>query len=620
MSTIIAIAGAANIDGDATTQQLAFECGKLVVERGYTLATGGLGGVMEHASRGGRAASNHTPGDIIGVLPGSDPAPANRYVDTAIPTGMGEGRNLLLVSMARAVITIGGGAGTLSEIAFAWQLRRLIVALGEAGWSGKLGGTRLDDRREDTIFAAATASEALDHINANIESYPAGLHPGVVPRRMHPNAAAALIKRYSPEPPGNDLHQLGNGSEGFVFADRKTVYKLFDTHPVQLELHWQMQALAKRLDELGGIDCLPAIQDITLCDARYNLVRMERVEGANLLELESVPASAFLRFLREMRVAGWVCTDLNPKNLIVLPSGAIQLVDIGHSLFPASPMLFNSMVRRLFVIKQLHGGMKDGDKFKPYLSAVNRSEEFTDLAAEFGQPLAQLEASFSEFRSQADAATNSETLNPLLMAVFREMIKPSTVLDYGSGHGDHARMLTRMGAKVTAFEPNHELVDRYQGNYAGVEVVDRDRLAEMRSQGVQFEASLCSLVLCYELDPDPDRQDELARGIVGELAELTSEQLVVVICNPLYTAQPESQIQHRRLDPGFNYHAASSYTKHLKTTARDMKHHHRPLSFYEQLFRDHNLRIERFLQTPDTNQGQLRQNSDFMVLILSKPR
>ena len=172
MPTIIAIAGAANIDGDATTQQLAFECGKLVVENGYQLATGGLGGVMEHASRGGRAAANHTHGSIIGVLPGSDPATANQYVDTAIPTGMGEGRNLLLVSMARAVITIGGGAGTLSEIAFAWQLKRLIVALGEAGWSGKLGGTRLDERREDTIFPAATAADALDHINANIARSP----------------------------------------------------------------------------------------------------------------------------------------------------------------------------------------------------------------------------------------------------------------------------------------------------------------------------------------------------------------------------------------------------------------------------------------------------------------
>jgi len=139
----------------------AFTVGGLLIARGARLATGGLGGAMEAASRGARTAAAWVDGDVIGVLPGADASSANPFVDIAVPTGAGLGRNLVLVQMADAVIAIGGGAGTLSEIALAWQLHKRIVVLdlGE-GWSSELGARALDGRRTDTLLRATTASEA----------------------------------------------------------------------------------------------------------------------------------------------------------------------------------------------------------------------------------------------------------------------------------------------------------------------------------------------------------------------------------------------------------------------------------------------------------------------------
>jgi len=112
---------------DATPAQLAHAeaVGRALAERGHVLVCGGLGGVMEAACRGARAASGRT----VGILPGEDPADANPHVDIVIPTGLGIARNALVVRAAAAVIAIGGAYGTLSEIAFALQLGVPVVGL-----------------------------------------------------------------------------------------------------------------------------------------------------------------------------------------------------------------------------------------------------------------------------------------------------------------------------------------------------------------------------------------------------------------------------------------------------------------------------------------------------------
>ncbi len=143
-------------------EAVCLELGQRAVEAGFRVVTGGLGGVMEAVSRGARSARTWREGDVMGVLPGYDRSAANPYVDIVVPTGMQIGRNVVVVAMADVVVAIGGGAGTLSELAIAWQLGKPIVTLAESGgWSSRLAGESLDARRSEAVFGAASAEEAV---------------------------------------------------------------------------------------------------------------------------------------------------------------------------------------------------------------------------------------------------------------------------------------------------------------------------------------------------------------------------------------------------------------------------------------------------------------------------
>ena len=100
--------------------------GAAIAAAGAVLVCGGLGGVMEAASRGAARAG----GVVIGLLPGVDRADANRWVTIPIVTGMDQARNVILVRSCDAVIAVGGMYGTLSEIALALKLGRPVIGLG----------------------------------------------------------------------------------------------------------------------------------------------------------------------------------------------------------------------------------------------------------------------------------------------------------------------------------------------------------------------------------------------------------------------------------------------------------------------------------------------------------
>jgi uncharacterized protein (TIGR00725 family) len=114
--------------GSAGEDELAAaeEAGRLIAARGALLVCGGLGGVMEAACRGAHEAG----GTTLGLLPGDDRREANEFVDIAVPTGLGEGRNALVVRAADAVVAIGGGYGTLSEIALALRAGKPVIGVG----------------------------------------------------------------------------------------------------------------------------------------------------------------------------------------------------------------------------------------------------------------------------------------------------------------------------------------------------------------------------------------------------------------------------------------------------------------------------------------------------------
>ena len=108
------------------------EVGGLLAEAGAVLVCGGLGGVMEAACRGARSKLGFT----VGLLPGDRREDANGWVSLAIPTGMGEARNFLIVRAADAIIAIGGGWGTLSEVAFAMKRGAPVISLGSFALEG----------------------------------------------------------------------------------------------------------------------------------------------------------------------------------------------------------------------------------------------------------------------------------------------------------------------------------------------------------------------------------------------------------------------------------------------------------------------------------------------------
>ena len=147
--------------GDATDEELAAaeEVGRLLAARGCTLLCGGLGGAMAAACRGAKLAGGVT----IGILPGYDEKAANPWIDHVVCTGLGQARNAVVAATGQALIALGGGFGTLSEVALGLRLGRPVVLLG--GWAPMLAteeARAATERLDRPIATAATPAEAVD--------------------------------------------------------------------------------------------------------------------------------------------------------------------------------------------------------------------------------------------------------------------------------------------------------------------------------------------------------------------------------------------------------------------------------------------------------------------------
>jgi uncharacterized protein (TIGR00725 family) len=138
--------------GEASPAELAAaeEVGAGLAQRGVVVVTGGLGGVMEAACRG----AEREGGLTVGLLPGLDRSAANPHARVVLPTGLGELRNGLVVRAADALVAVGGGAGTLSEIALALKQGKPVVGL--RSW--QLGA--------DGMAAVSTPDEAVERVCA----------------------------------------------------------------------------------------------------------------------------------------------------------------------------------------------------------------------------------------------------------------------------------------------------------------------------------------------------------------------------------------------------------------------------------------------------------------------
>ena len=127
------------------------EIGRLLARSGAVVVCGGLAGVMEAAARGAKSEG----GLSVGLLPGSDRSEAAKELTIALPTGIGETRNTLLVRAVDALIAVGGEFGTLSEIALA--LRMGVPVVGLSTWELHKHGERVS-----AFVEAATPQEAVE--------------------------------------------------------------------------------------------------------------------------------------------------------------------------------------------------------------------------------------------------------------------------------------------------------------------------------------------------------------------------------------------------------------------------------------------------------------------------
>lgn len=145
---------------DATEAQLsaADKIGNILGGLGLTLICGGKGGVMEAVSKG----CSEAGGLMIGILPGSVPEDANQYVSVALPTGMGEARNMMIAKSARVLIAVGGSYGTLSEVAFGLHFSKPVIGIeGAADVEGVVHATSVDHAVQLALEALLTSAPMI---------------------------------------------------------------------------------------------------------------------------------------------------------------------------------------------------------------------------------------------------------------------------------------------------------------------------------------------------------------------------------------------------------------------------------------------------------------------------
>jgi uncharacterized protein (TIGR00725 family) len=144
----VSVIGASECDKE--TAEVAYKLGWEIARRRHTLVCGGLGGVMDAAAHGAHDAGGYS----VGILPGPDRGNASRWLSASIPTDMGHARNAIVALSGDAIVAIGGGFGTLSEIAFGLKMGKPVIGLGT--WERVEGGSE-----EFRCETASTPEEAV---------------------------------------------------------------------------------------------------------------------------------------------------------------------------------------------------------------------------------------------------------------------------------------------------------------------------------------------------------------------------------------------------------------------------------------------------------------------------
>jgi len=138
--------------------KLALQVGREIARSGSILICGGLGGVMEAACKGAK----ENNGITVGIIPQQEFSFANQFCDIVICTGMGFARDVLVATSADGIIAVGGGVGTLLELAVGYMIKKtMVVVSGSGGVSESYAGQFLDGRKLTPLILANDAYSAV---------------------------------------------------------------------------------------------------------------------------------------------------------------------------------------------------------------------------------------------------------------------------------------------------------------------------------------------------------------------------------------------------------------------------------------------------------------------------
>ncbi|HEC39130.1 hypothetical protein LCGC14_1020330 [marine sediment metagenome] len=602
---IIGVIGDANLSKDDIKWKCAFEVGKLLIDNEYRLANGGMGGVMEASILGAKSSVKYKEGMTIGVLPDYNKSSSNSKADIIIPTGLGLARNVILVSMCDAIIAIGGGSGTLSEIALAWQMNKMIIAIDFDGWSGNLKSMQLDKRRLDKIFEAENAINAVEILKNNIENYKSN-YKGVKKARLGVNNAKKIIQNKFDNK--GSIILLGKGAEGYVFRDETKVFKIYDNDEPLLNQYWRLIALSEDINKsiVKYLINFKVYYEENLLVITYDHFESKPYEGGYEKDL--------ILLAKELKKIGWLITDFQPKNTLINKETELPtIIDIGHSFEPYSSHLFRKMCRRMYV-SSLAGNFNN---IKSALTETNSNEEFLELM-KYGYNPESVKKDFNIFYEKIMILDKKDVLNPLILNIIQETADINTLFDYGSGSGDIASSIKKLGIEVIAYDPDINLYDKYRnGYYKDIKFISKDSLNNFLKSGEKFDCVLTSLVLCHPLHLDEMKRNVIIKDILNDITSLSSNYILIAICNPLYTIKSRSSLQIKTLPHNFDYFNENSIKKLIKSSNGIRYDYHRPISYYEKLFQAYNLKVLRIEQTIGENLDNPNIfYSDFLIFLL----
>jgi len=340
----VGIIGSASSNISCNLQDVAMDIGKLVVDSGFRIVNGGMGGVMEYSAKGGHQSSCYRSGDVIGILPSYKKTDANSYIDVVIPTGLGVARNALVVSTSDIVIGLDGGAGTLSELAMAWQMKKTIVCYGKEGWHCKLKELTLDDREREGVHVFDDLDKLASFLNmwADTNTEFSGIKPSK--KRVSKEDAIKEIEQHIGKALTGDSVVLGQGKEGVVIRHYQMVYKLFHKCDDYILLLAMLRKVSERLSEDKGCKPVPSFS------VRFHESFLVSYSDISMKCYKKSSRSEWVCLMQRIKKYDLCVTNVTIDNVKLLSNGKLIFIDIGRDVLLYDEGLFRDSCLQAFCI------------------------------------------------------------------------------------------------------------------------------------------------------------------------------------------------------------------------------------------------------------------------------